>query len=83
VLAIGLARCKGFGLAAMRRLSCLFFPTRIGAMCELEEAKFRKIYENLATGIALAKLDGFFEERMIDHAPASVAIFDRNIGYAA
>jgi len=28
----------------------------------LEELKFQKIYENIATGIALTNLDGFFEE---------------------
>ncbi len=31
-------------------------------MRELEERKFQKIYENIATGIALTNLDGFFEE---------------------
>ena len=31
-------------------------------MSELDERKFQKIYENVATGIALAKLDGRFEE---------------------
>ena len=31
-------------------------------MRELEERKFQKIYENLASGIALTNLDGFFEE---------------------
>ncbi len=31
-------------------------------MSELEERKFRKIYENVATGIALAKPDGRLEE---------------------
>jgi PAS domain S-box-containing protein len=28
----------------------------------LEEREFQKIYENIATGIALCNLDGFFEE---------------------
>jgi hypothetical protein len=31
-------------------------------MRDLEEYKFRKIYENIATGIARAGLDRFFEE---------------------
>jgi len=31
-------------------------------MSELDERKFQKIYENVATGIALTKLDGRFEE---------------------
>ena len=31
-------------------------------MRELEERRFQKIYENIATGIALTVLDGFFEE---------------------
>jgi len=31
-------------------------------MSELDERKFQKICENVATGIALAKLDGRFEE---------------------
>ncbi len=31
-------------------------------MGELEERKFQKIYENIATGIALTSLDGVFEE---------------------
>ena len=31
-------------------------------MGELEERKFQKIYENIATGIALTNLDGVFEE---------------------
>ena len=31
-------------------------------MSELDERKFRKIYENVATGIALTKLDGRFQE---------------------
>jgi PAS domain S-box-containing protein len=31
-------------------------------MHELDERKFQKIYENVATGIALAKLDGRFDE---------------------
>jgi PAS domain S-box-containing protein len=31
-------------------------------MRELEEREFQKIYENIASGIALTNLDGFFEE---------------------
>ncbi len=31
-------------------------------MSKLDERKFQKIYENVATGIALTKLDGRFEE---------------------
>ena len=31
-------------------------------MRELEEQKFQKFYQNIATGIALANLDGLFEE---------------------
>ncbi len=31
-------------------------------MRDLEERKFQKNYENIATGIALTSLDGFFEE---------------------
>src|SRR5271165_1280146 len=51
-----------FALGAMSRL---FWPSplrRIGVMSELDERKFQKICENVATGIALTKLDGRFEE---------------------
>jgi len=39
-------------------------------MRELEERKFQKIYENIATGIALTNLDGRIATPLIPSLPA-------------
>src|SRR5208282_4798163 len=56
-----LLRCiRMIALGAMGRLLWPILPKKDRRMSELDERKFQKIFENVATGIALAKMDGRF-----------------------